>query len=708
MTTETRSDASTVRAARPAFFTDIGIAVFGVLLFQLVVVSSSRLTANGGFGWDGESYAGMVANSLASGNPNTQMRPLLVLLTRVPYALGLDLYHSFVALDYVYAFGLYLAASLLLAHAGLTWPVRAVLVVNLALSIGTSKMYAFYPTLIDFGALALVTWSFYLSTTDRHRLAGLVCILAAAAREFGVPAALYGMHRAFRQRGWANVAMYVPSLVTFALIRWRVSAAFAGGPDQGPLDLQDAIDRLALWASPWFPVMFAYFTTSVFGGISALLVLRLRWCIGRLRAEPELATLLALVGAGAVAAGGDVWRYLVFAMPAAVALAGRYLAGCEPDLRRRGLIAVTAVTVITQRPFELMDRAKYFLDWFPLYYVLDLLEPIDTFVPVWAGRLLVMALLLVALYFAAVWTGRRSHVPAAGNGSPSSRGWTLDVLAVLALAAVASWPVQRELQAPEPPTLEAGARDKVGWETENRRVLQGDVPLIESGRLAPQSQLARPQTLLLYPPHLVLRFVPIALFFPVSLALHAWLAGLGGYMVARQLRVPRLASLAAGVAVMGGGVLMPVADPFSDGVQQLAWMPLALALTMRSTARGGVWPHPALVAIVAIGLLSGSLRGAMYVIGTAGAWYLFDVLVPVDSRPRHTAPARQFAMLCALGAGLCAVVLLPAFESALSSDGAGGVVSLVIGVGVSASTASAWFSTEFADYGKFMRRTRSR
>jgi hypothetical protein len=454
--------------------------------------------------------------------------------------------------------------------------------------------------------------------------------------------------------------------------------------------------------------VFVYFTATVFGGISALLVLRLRWCIGRLRAEPELATLLGLVAAGAVAAGGDVWRYLSFAMPAALALAGTYLGGCDPDVRRRSLIAVTAATVITQRPFELMDRAKYFLDWFPLYYVLDLEEPVDTFVPVWTARLLVMALLLVALYFAAVWTGRRSSGPAPGHSSSSSRGWTLDVLAVLALAAVASWPVQRELHATEPRTLEAGAREKVGWETKNRRVLVGEIPLIESGRLAPQAQLARPQTLLLYPPHLVLRFVPITLFFPVSLALHAWLAGLGGYLVARQLSVPRLAAVAAGVAVMVGGVLMPVTDPFSDSVQQLAWIPLALALAMRSTARGGAWPHPALVAIVAIGLLSGSLRGAMYVIGTVGAWYLFDTIVPVDSRRRHAAPVRQFAILCALAAGLGAVVLLPAADSRLSSEGAGGVVSLVIGFGVSASTASAWFRSELAAYGKFRRRTRSR
>jgi hypothetical protein len=418
-----------------------------------------------------------------------------------------------------------------------------------------------------------------------------------------------------------------------------------------------------------------------------------------------MATLLALVAAGAVAAGGDVWRYLVFALPVAVALAGKYLAECDSDLRRRGLIAVTAVTLITQRPFELMDRARYFLDWFPLYYVLGVNEPIDTFDPVWVVRLLVMALLLAALYFAAVWTGRRSGGASPGRATPVSRGRALDVLAVLALAVVASWPVQRELQSTEPRALDAAAREKVAWEADNRRVLQGETPLLESGRLAAQSQLSRPQTLLLYPPHLLLRFLPIGLFFSVSLALHAWLAGLGSYMTARQLSVPRLVSFGAGVAVMFAGVLMPVADPFSDGVQQLAWMPLALALAMRSTGRDSLWPHPALVAVVAIGLLSGSLRGALYVIGTAGAWYLFASFAQVDS-PRQ---GRQFAMLCALGAGLSAFVLLPAIDSRVSPDGVGSAVSLVIGLGVSASTASAWFRGALGhDQGKFMRRTRSR
>jgi hypothetical protein len=280
---------------------------------------------------------------------------------------------------------------------------------------------------------------------------------------------------------------------------------------------------------------------------------------------------------------------------------------------------------------------------------------------------------------------------------------------VLALAAVASWPVQREIQSTKPQVLGAEAREKVDLEVQNRRVLQGEIPLIEAGQLAPWSPVARPETLLLYPPHLVLRFVPIPLFFPVSLALHAWLAGLGGYLAARQLSVPRLSSLAAGVAVMFAGVLMPVADPFSDGVQQLAWIPLALALAMHSTGRDSVWPHPALVAVVVIGLLSGSLRGALYVLGTAAAWYLFAVLVPFDSRRRRAAPGRQFATLCALGVGLSAVVLLPALDFRASSDGVGNIVSLVIGLGVTASTASAWFRSELAQhYGKFMRRTTSR
>ena len=58
------------------------------------------------------------------------------------------------------AFVLYLCTSLLLERYGAESRFRAIVVWNVALCMATAKMYAFYPVLIDFGALAIVTVAF--------------------------------------------------------------------------------------------------------------------------------------------------------------------------------------------------------------------------------------------------------------------------------------------------------------------------------------------------------------------------------------------------------------------------------------------------------------------------------------------------------------------------------------------------------------------
>ena len=73
-----------------------------------------------------------------------------------------------------------------------------------------------------------------------------------------------------------------------------------------------------------YAAAFAYFVFTVFGGMSVLLVLHPRWCGRRLREQPEQATfLVAIVGLAVV--GLDIWRYLMFALPVAVALIAQVL-----------------------------------------------------------------------------------------------------------------------------------------------------------------------------------------------------------------------------------------------------------------------------------------------------------------------------------------------------------------------------------------------
>jgi hypothetical protein len=381
---------------------NVGIALAGVLVYQLVIIGSGRVADNRGLGWDGESYSVMVTGHLTDGRPYPQSRPLLVLAARIPYWLGLDVVQSFALLNYLYAFVFYLAAAALLERAGAGPAIRLALVVNLALCIATSKMFAFYPVQVDFGALALMTVAFYLAGGDRPWLAGLACLFAAASREFAAAVALYGMHRSIRLgRGFTTTALiYLPTVATLVLIRWWVAMA-REQTAPGVLVIDQAIGNLSTWLSPPFVTAYSYFVLTVFGGVSALLVVRGDFVLRRLRAEPELATFLLVIGAFAALGSYDIWRYLAFGVPAVTVLAGSYLRDCDWPQARRLLIAVTVFTLVTQRSFERMDTIRYFRDWFPLYPYYGQHDPIADLAGVWTVRLAAVALMALALHLIA-------------------------------------------------------------------------------------------------------------------------------------------------------------------------------------------------------------------------------------------------------------------------------------------------------------------
>ena len=377
----------------------------------MLVLTSGRVIAGGGLGWDGRGYARIMAEGLDQGSEMTSTRPLLPLLTRIPHALGLDVIPSFQVMNAVYAFTLYLFCSLILDAYGASMPLRALVIGNLALSIATSRMFAFYPVQIDLGVLALITAGFYLVMTDRHMLAGAVAMVAMASREFGLVVVLCGLHRAFRQgRLWRDGAWYLPALAVGAFVRWWTYSA-------GILSSSDALANLKFWLQPAFVTAFAYFTVTVLGGISALLVLRPLWCAARLRREPEMASYL-LVIAGLTAIGNlDVWRYLVFALPVGLVLIAQYFEGLPPSHARVTAAAMTFVTVITQRPFQRMDQDLYFQDWFPLYSVIPG-PPTRELLTLWGMRLIALILILILIQLI---QRSASSVPAFAGGSERLR-----------------------------------------------------------------------------------------------------------------------------------------------------------------------------------------------------------------------------------------------------------------------------------------------
>ena len=153
---------------------------------------------------------------------------------------------------------------------------KAYFVVTVALCIATAKMFAFYPTLIDLGALAALTAATYVVLTRDGWAGGAAALIAVFARELGIALAFFGMHRDLR-RGHGvlrSLLTYAPAVIAMLLIRQWASATNLGDRDRALQTAGDFVANLALWRDPGFVAFFFYFLLTLIGGPG--LVSRLR------------------------------------------------------------------------------------------------------------------------------------------------------------------------------------------------------------------------------------------------------------------------------------------------------------------------------------------------------------------------------------------------------------------------------------------------
>ena len=239
-----------------------------------------------------------------------------------------------------------------------------------------------------------------------------------------------------------------------------------------------------------------------------------------------------------------------------------------------------------------------------------------------------------------------------------------DVVCLAILLLMALTPVPHDVaQASQPGPA---GRIAVNREIVNRGAFaRGMLPLWDPYEFGGRPHLARPETLALYPPHMVLRVLPLPLFFALSFALHTWLAGAGTFLAARALGASRLVSMLAGGAVMGSRLLLPFeARARSLDVYAVAWLPLIAALSLRSAASPTWLPHPGLVGAASLGLLASALNPA-YVLATVAGSYLFSMiwLVRTADRTRLLQPI----VLAGLVAGLTAIQTAPTVRLSTTS-----------------------------------------
>jgi len=237
-----------------------------------------------------------------------------------------------------------------------------------------------------------------------------------------------------------------------------------------------------------------------------------------------------------------------------------------------------------------------------------------------------------------------------------ARRWP-DVLALVVVGLAGLIPVDDYRSAASVRAVEVRMRS--AREIENRRAREDQfLPVWDSYQFSGRPYLAAHDSQVAYVPSILLQRLSIPAFFEWSLTLHLWLAGLGGYVAARQLGAKPLAALAASLGITLATVAAPAVDlPYSTDTQRLAWVPLAFALAMRSVGRGWM-PHASLVVVVAIALSTASLRTVLYVCAAVVAGLAIGSATHRSTAIRSRVFA-QAATLAILAGGLSAFQTLP-------------------------------------------------
>ncbi|MDQ3811121.1 MAG: hypothetical protein M3336_12610, partial [Chloroflexota bacterium] len=248
------------------------------------------------------------------------------------------------------------------------------------------------------------------------------------------------------------------------------------------------------------------------------------------------------------------------------------------------------------------------------------------------------------------------------------------------LYTVEPWRSQRPDVVPHNPLLSDLVLETAVWELHARRsVYAGEVALWNPYILAGAPFLADAQGSVLYPPDLMLYWLPLTYAIGWYTALHVTLAGGCMYVLGRVLGLRRSAALLAGVTWMFSGAFITSAS-FPQVVGATAWLPLMLAIAellvrraeATRPARGALRLWLLGVLVVGLQFLAGHPEISAYALITVGAYALARLaMLARGPRRRLLWPALQLLAMVVLGAGLAAPQLLPTLEAVGNNARAG-------------------------------------
>jgi hypothetical protein len=265
--------------------------------------------------------------------------------------------------------------------------------------------------------------------------------------------------------------------------------------------------------------------------------------------------------------------------------------------------------------------------------------------------------------------------------------------ALAALLAYTFWPI-----------LAAGPYELPGldatvhypWEVFTRAALAaGQLPLWNPYLFAGMPHAADVQTIVFYPPAVLLRWLRPEAFLSWQAVAHMWIGGAGTLLLGRVIGLSWGASAATAAAIaLGGTNAARLYNGHLLVINTVAWLPWALALSIRAVCREPLAPSPALVLVMVLQFLSGYPQGSLYISAVVCLYFLFSVAWP-DSGGMPSNRWRPLAQLVGLGLvalGLSAFQLLPTLGLAARAD-------RLQGIPFDEASAGAW---AFADAATFL------
>jgi hypothetical protein len=330
-----------------------------------------------------EAHVRAVRAGMRQADPATRARPLVIRIARdlsrptspvsLPVARlgeilklpGDETQRVFELLNVVCAAVLAFVLCALLDFYGASTPLKAIVILNVFLTVPMARVPGYQPEQIELGACVFVTLAMLTVVAGRRWTIVPTTMLAVAAHQIGLAVILFGLYRDWR-RGIPparSLATYVPALAT--LIALQVWAHTSADP---------ALVRSGWWADlvlfarphvlfdPGYLLIAGYGVVTVFGGVSLLLIaqaIRGRVPIGE---EQEWLVYLGAVIVGSVVAGFGSWKVLAYSLPAVAVLFVR--AAATTDWRELALI-VGLGTLATQHPWAPMTDVQYLAAWMP-------------------------------------------------------------------------------------------------------------------------------------------------------------------------------------------------------------------------------------------------------------------------------------------------------------------------------------------------------